>query len=58
MIVNIHGLYGTAENVSYKILSKLYPVSEVYSPQIYFENRSPDNIMEELTAIKNIDFVV
>ena len=58
MIINIHGLYGTAENVNYKILSKLYPVSEIYSPQIQFENRSPSSIMGELNAVKNIDFVV
>ena len=58
MIVNIHGLYGTAENVNYKILSKLYSVPEIYSPQIHFENRSPNSIVEELTAIKNIDFIV
>ena len=58
MIINIHGLYGTAENVNYKILSKLYPVSEIYSPQIQFEDCSPSSIMGELNAVKNIDFVV
>lgn len=52
MIVNIHGLYGDAENVNYKILSKMYPISEVYSPQIYFESHSPNSIMAE-TLLEN-----
>lgn len=58
MIVNIHGLYGTAENVTYKILSELYPASEIYSPQIHYEGRSPSSIMEELNSVGNIGFVV
>ena len=58
MILNIHGLYGTAENVNYKILSKLYSASRVYSPQIHFEDRSPNSIVAELKAIGDIDFIV
>ena len=58
MIVNIHGLYGTAENVTYKNLSELYPVSEIYSPQIHYEGSSPNSIMEELNSVENIGFVV
>ena len=58
MIINIHGLYGTAENVNYKILSKLYSAAGVYSPQIHFEDRSPNGIVDELNAVKDIDFIV
>lgn len=58
MIVNIHGLYGNAENVNYTILTKLYPASEIYSPQMHFEDRSPNGIVDELNAVKDIDFIV
>ena len=58
MIINIHGLYGIAKNVNYKILSKLYSAAEVYSPQIHFEDRSPNGIVDELNAIKDIDLIV
>ena len=58
MLVNIHGLHGTAENSSYKILSKLYSDSDIFSPQIYFEDRSPKSIFNELNSIKDIRLVV
>lgn len=58
MILNLHGLYGTAKNANYGILKKLYSDSEIYSPQIEFENRSPYKIIKELYTIKDIRFIV
>lgn len=58
MILNLHGLYGTAKNTNYGILTKSYSISEVYSPQIDFENCSPYKIIDELYIQKNIDFIV
>lgn len=58
MILNLHGLYGTAENTNYGILAELYPVTEIYSPQIDFEKRSPYDIIDRLYAIKDIDIIV
>ena len=58
MVLNLHGLYGTAENTNYRILTELYPVPEIYSPQIAFEKRSPYNIIDGLYAVKDIDFIV
>ena len=58
MILNLHGLYGAAENTNYKILTESYSASEIYSPQIHYENRSPNDIVDELSAIKGISSVV
>lgn len=58
MILNLHGLFGSAENLNHKILSKLYSGSEVCSRQIQYENRSPDSIMDELGSLEDISFVV
>ncbi len=58
MILNLHGLYGTAENTNYRILTELYPVSEVYSPQIDFENRLPYDIINGLYDLKDIEIIV
>lgn len=58
MILNLHGLYGTAENTNYRILTELYPVTEICSPQIAYEKRSPYNVIDELYTITNADFIV
>ncbi len=58
MILNLHGLYGTAKNTNYQILTKLYSISEIYSPQIDFENCLPYEIIDELYIQKDIDFIV
>lgn len=58
MILNLHGLYGTAENTNYRILTELYSVSDICSPQIAYEKRSPYNVIDELYTIKNINFIV
>lgn len=58
MILNLHGLYGTAKNTNYRILTELYPVSEIYSPQIDFEKHSPYNIIDRLYVTEDIDFIV
>lgn len=57
MILNLHGLYGTAENTNYRILIELYPVSEICSPQIAYEKCSPYNVIDGLYTIKNINFI-
>lgn len=58
MILNLHGLYGTAENTNYKILTELYSVSAICSPQIDYEGNSPYDIIDGLYELENIDFIV
>lgn len=52
MILNLHSLYGTAHNVNYNFLKKLYPLAKIYSPQLAFETLSPNSI--ETTGTKRL----
>ncbi len=58
MILNLHGLNGGANNTNYKLLLKLYSEDNLLSPQIDYMKTSPIEILNNLKAYKNIDYVV
>lgn len=58
MILNLHGLYGKSKNTNYSILEKLFSASMIISPQIDFESCPPYDIIDRLSTMKRIDYIV
>ena len=58
MILNLHGLNGSAYNTNYKLLLKTYSEDMIISPQIDYATTSPIEILERLKEYKNISYIV
>ena len=58
MILNLHGLNGSAHNTNYKLLSEIYSKDMIVSPQIDYAVTSPTDIIERLKEYKNVSYVV
>lgn len=58
MILNLHGLNGSAHNTNYKLLLEIYSHAEVISPQIDYAKTSPAKILDRLKQYNGIDYVV
>ncbi len=58
MILNLHGLNGSAHNTNYKLLLKSYSEDIIFSPQIDYVKTSPIKILDSLKAYRNINYVV
>lgn len=58
MILNLHGLNGSAHNTCYKSLLEVYAEDFIISPQIDYAVTSPVKILKDLRAYKEIDFIV
>lgn len=58
MILNLHGLDGSAHNTNYKLLMELYAKDFIISPQIDYAVTSPEKILEDLQEYKEMDYIV
>lgn len=58
MILNLHGLNGSAHNTNYKLLLELYAEDSLISPQIDYAVTSPEQILKDLQKYKKIDYIV
>lgn len=58
MILNLHGLNGSASNTNYNLLLEKYPADMIISPQIDYAITSPAKILDKLRTHKNIDYIV
>lgn len=58
MILNLHGLNGSAHNTNYKLLSEIYSEEVIVSPQIDYAITLPSNILDRLKEYKNVSYVV
>lgn len=58
MILNLHGLNGSAYNTNYKLLSEMYSKDVIISPQIDYAVTSPTKIVERLKKYKNVSYIV
>lgn len=58
MILNLHGLNGSAHNTNYKLLLKMYSEDMIVSPQIDYAITSPIKILERLKGYKNVSYIV
>lgn len=58
MILNLHGLNGSAHNTNYKLLLETYSEDMIISPQIDYAKASPIEILERLKEYKNVSYIV
>lgn len=58
MILNLHGLNGSAYNTNYKLLLKEYAENAIISPQIDYAVTSPTELLDRLKKYENIDYIV
>lgn len=58
MILNLHGLYGSAHNTNYRLLLKEYTEDTIISPQIDYATTSPTEILDRLKKYEYVDYIV
>lgn len=58
MILNLHGLNGSAYNTNYKLLLKNYAEDAIISPQIDYTITSPTDLLDRLKIYEDVDFIV
>lgn len=58
MILNLHGLNGSASNTNYNLLLEKYPEDMIISPQIDYAVTSPTKTLDRLKTYENIDYIV
>ena len=58
MILNLHGLNGSAHNTNYKLLLKLYSEDIIFFFFFDYVKTSPIKILDSLKAYRNINYVV
>lgn len=50
-ILNLHGFMGEADNKNYKALCNIIPAEDIISPKLYYKERSPQEILDMLSAL-------
>lgn len=58
MVLNLHGLNGSAHNTNYELLLEMYSKEKIISPQIDYAGMSPVKILDILKQNDDIDYIV